>query len=269
MPAPADAPVLVLASGQRCGSTLIQRLLTSHKGLMIWGEHGGHLSSLLEMTDILKRWEQYVAAPARAEFEQGGHASWMANVLPGRDAVIAAARAYVLTLFGKPAAAMGRPRWGFKEVRFGFEEASAFRELFPALRVIHVTRDPRDVLVSLDSWERNEAIEWPREYTQLAVDNWARVNNSFQAAGPLDWVLSVRYEDLTAHRDAFVADVARLLDTKPRRFDMSVFERRIAGAGAGDRPQLRSFEELPEDLRALLGADEVRSAADAYRYPIA
>src|SRR5919206_3702635 len=77
-----EAPILVLGSGQRCGSTLVQRLLTSHPDIMIWGEHGGHLRDLLAMTDVLVRWDEYVSAPAREAFERGGHSSWMANLLP-------------------------------------------------------------------------------------------------------------------------------------------------------------------------------------------
>src|SRR5439155_26469555 len=92
----ADAPILVLGSGQRCGSTLIQRLLTSHRGVMIWGEHGGRLRELIKLTEILAGRDPYVSAPARQAFEAGGHATWMANVMPGPAPVAAAARAYLV-----------------------------------------------------------------------------------------------------------------------------------------------------------------------------
>src|SRR3954451_24043931 len=116
---PAEAPILVLGSGQRCGSTLVQRLLTSHEGILIWGEHGGHLRDLLTMHGTLRLWDEHVSASSRDAFEAGGYDSWMANLLPGPEPLRDAARAYMLALFAAPAAARDRPRWGFKEVRFG------------------------------------------------------------------------------------------------------------------------------------------------------
>src|SRR5438067_1533618 len=249
---PAEAPILVLASGQRCGSTLVQRLLTSHPGVLIWGEHGGHLRDLLKMTDILRQWDAGVSAPGREAFEAGGYQSWMANVLPGPEPVRDAARAWLLTFFGEPAAQRGRPRWGFKEVRFGMPEAWEFRKLFPKTVVIHVTRDPRDVLVSLDWWERGRGDAWTREYTEIAMRDWIAVNESFLEAREvgLDWFLSVRYEDVIADPDRFTEATARLVGTETRQFDRSVFETRIHDYENRER-ELREWEKLPRDLRAL------------------
>jgi hypothetical protein len=248
-----DAPILVLGSGQRCGSTLIQRLLNSHRGVTIWGEHGGHLRDLLAMHDVLKRWERHVSAPERERGE-----GWTANLLPGPERIDAAARAYVRTLFGP------RRRWGFKEVRFGFDVAGALHDLFPALTAIHVTRDPRRVLASLDGWERTEGMDWPRAYTELAIGHWVQVNRSFREAGSQGWVLTVRYEDMVADPPAFVERVAALIGTRPRRLDAAVFDRRISGSGT--RRDLRSFDDLPADLRALLDREDVRAEANALGY---
>lgn len=261
---PAEAPVLVLGSGQRCGSTLVQRLLTSHDGVMIWGEHGGHLKDLLAMHQVLMLWDEHVAEEGRRAYGEGGHDSWMANVLPGRQPLLDAARAYLLTLFHAPAATQGRPRWGFKEVRFGFAEAAALRELFPGLVVVHLTRDPRDVLISLDVWER-ELDGWPREYTELAVAHWTDVTRSFLEAGEQPWVLSRRYEEVIARPARFTEEVARLLQTDPGRFDASVFGRKIHGATNHER-KLQRYSKLPKDLRALLDAPPVREVARAAGY---
>src|SRR5437588_10924263 len=79
------SPILVFASGQRCGSTLVQRLLTSHPEVMIWGEHGGHLRQLFAMTEVMRAWDAGEGEHGRAAFEHGGPQSWMASVLPGQQ----------------------------------------------------------------------------------------------------------------------------------------------------------------------------------------
>src|SRR5205823_4141211 len=147
----------------------------------------------------------------------------------------------------------GRPRWGFKEVRFGLDEASGIRELFPEARVVHITRDPRDVLVSLDWWER-EHDWWTREFTQIAMRDWLGVNESFLPVRETegDWVLSVRYEDVVAGPDAFTAALARLIGSEAERFDRSVFGARIHDYADTER-DLRRWRKLPRDLRELVG----------------
>jgi hypothetical protein len=259
-------PILVLGSGQRCGSTLVQRLLSSHPEVLIWGEHGGHLREILRVVDVMRAWDQGLAPPAREAFEHGGHQSWMANLLPGPEAVVGATRAFVRTLFAAPAASLGRPRWGFKEVRFGLEEATALRTLFPDLRVVHITRDPRAMLSSLDAWERQRGW-WRREFTEQAVRDWVRINESvLDGDGAPGWVESWRYEDVLADPDRFSHAVARLLDLEPAHLDRTVFDRRISGYQEGDRPDPRPFAELPRDLRALIDDDRIRRVGAAYGY---
>jgi sulfotransferase family protein len=259
-------PILVLGSGQRCGSTLIQRLLSSHPDVMIWGEHGGHLRQILEASRTIRQWDEGVSQRAREDFEARGHQSWMATLLPEPAVVGDAARAYMRTLFAAPAAARGRSRWGFKEVRFGLEEAEAVRELFASTRVLHVTRDPRDVLRSLEVWERT-GTEWQPAWTANTMADWTRINRSFLDAGrDLDWVRSWRYEDIVASPDEFVDGLSRLLDLDPAALDRRVFDVRVSTYGTqGEAP--RAWEELPGRLRALIDAP-LREVAAAYGYAV-
>jgi hypothetical protein len=265
---PSTAPILVLASGQRCGSTLIQRLLSSHPEVLVWGENGGHLREVLQGSRMLQEWDEGVAGRARDVYEEGGHDSWMANLLPPADTVADAARAYLETLFASPAAAQGRPRWGFKEVRFTRDDAEAIRQLHPQTRVVHITRDPRKVLVSLAAWEDQQAW-WRRSFTERAVARWREVNESFLPVREgTDWVSSWRLEDVVADPDRFTDDVAGFLGLDPAAFDRSVFERRVHGYPGGKRGALQSFDELAFDLRALLDEPELRSVASAYDYDL-
>jgi Sulfotransferase family len=266
-PATGPSPVLVLGSGQRCGSTLVQRLLSSHPQVLIWGEQGGRLMEVLAASRMLRAWNEGVGDPAREAFAEGGHQAWIANLLPEPATVDDAARSYVETLLVAPAAAEGAPIWGFKEVRMGLEEAEWVRELFPDTRAVHVTRDPRDVLASLEWWERTDP-SWLPEYTRMALDYWVTINESFvDATEALPWVESWRYEDILAESERFLIAVAGLVELDPSDLDPSVFTRRISSY-TGDHREPSSFEDLPAKTRKLLKGDRLRAMASRYGYSL-
>jgi Sulfotransferase family len=262
-------PILVLASGQRCGSTLIQRLLTSHPDILVWGEHGGQVRDVLEASRSMRVWDDGVRGSVlREEFGEDGHQGWIANLLPGPDAFADASRAYLEALFAAPAAAQGRSRWGFKEVRFGLDEATLIRDLYPDTRVVHVTRDPRKVLISLDSWERGQGF-WQRAFTEETMRRWRDVNAGFLAERDgSDWVASWRFEDVVADPGRFTEETAAFLGVDRSDLDESVFDRPLHGYPKDPRKELRPFDELEPDLRALLDDDELRRVATAYGYEL-
>lgn len=146
------APLLVLGAGQRCGSTLVQRLLCSHPRVRIWGEHVGQLRQLLTAGNRLRLWSETNGMAGRNELVTNGYQGFIANVTPERGDIDRACVSFIETLFADPARAAGRPIWGFKEVRYGLPDVLLLRELFPQLRAVAVVRDPRDVLRSLDEW---------------------------------------------------------------------------------------------------------------------
>ena len=263
------APLLVLAAGQRCGSTLIQRLLSSHPEVLIWGEHGGQLSQVLAAGDRLREWTSGDGRLARLGYARSRHQSFMANLTPEADHIDQAVRAFLTALFAEPAAGAGRPVWGFKEVRYGLAEAAAVHRLFPGCRVIHIVRDPRDVLRSLDVWERAGG-SWGRADTAVAIGDWTRVGASFWPAdGDLpDWVLRLRYEDLIADQAGWTARIGDHCGLDTELFDSAVFDKRIHADGLRGfaHREIRDWAELPEQLRSLLDTEQARLVADAAGY---
>ena len=265
-------PLLVLAAGQRCGSTLVQRFLCSHPRVMIWGEHGGQLRPILAAAERLRIWTDQDATYARDELAAWGYQGFIANLTPECPWIDDACRAFVETLFAKPALELGRPIWGFKEVRYTLSHALLLRALYPGLRVIHIVRDPRDVLRSLEDWEHHP--NWTRRNTEGALRYWLAVANSFIGgnADPIvrSFVLRVRYEDLIADTRRWSAAIADHCALDAQSLDHRVFDKWVhspGGYGPLDR-NLLDWSALPASLRALADDEELHMVASAYGYDL-
>ena len=266
-----NSPVLVLAAGQRCGSTLVQRLLSSHPDVLIWGEHAGQLRTILAGVSHMKVWSDEDGQEARAAFEDGGYQSFMANLIPESEWIDEALRQFLQTLFADRAAARGKSVWGLKEVRYGLSEARALQRLFPDAVVVHLVRDPRDILCSLDLWERQYKW-WSRRDTELAMRDWYRVADSFlhctREMSPA--VLRLRYEDLTADPATAIEMIGAHTSLDPAKLDADVFARKIHLTGPdGERPRSTTeWSSLSPSLRALLDDDDTRVVAAACGYEL-
>src|SRR5215468_7019722 len=98
---PTNAPIFILATGHRCGSTLIQRLLNSHRDILIWGEQRGHLNQFLpEYRALLRFCDQQ--KPLRNVYLTKGYDHFLANLMPSDEQVRDAAVAYLKGLFEIP-----------------------------------------------------------------------------------------------------------------------------------------------------------------------
>jgi hypothetical protein len=265
-------PLLVLAAGQRCGSTLLQRLLCSHPQVMIWGEHDGQLSAILAAVERLRFWTDHDAVAARDELAASGYQGFIADLTPERSYIDDACRAFIESLFARPAFELARPIWGFKEVRYGLSDALLLQGLFPRLRVIQIVRDPREVLRSLADWEGHP--RWTRRNTEEALGYWLRVADSFigSDADPFlrSFILTVRYEDLIADTRRWSVAIAHHCELDEKSFDHAVFEKRVhtdVSYGAPGR-ELRRWPDLPASLRSLLDDEEIRRVAFAYGYDL-
>lgn len=201
-----------------------------------------------------------------------GYQGFIANLTPERSHVDEACRAFIETFFAKPALALGRPIWGFKEVRYGLHDALLLQGLFPRLRVIHIVRDPRDVLRSLDNWEGHPG--WTRRNTEEALQYWLQVSGSFiGSAADCDLrtsILIIRYEDLIADTHGWSAAIANHCGLDAESFDHTVFDNRVhtdLSYGETDR-ELRQWSELPASLRSLVDDQEIQKVASAYGYDL-
>jgi len=260
---PSDAPIFILASGQRCGSTLLLRLVNSYADALLWGEHHGALNAFLTLHEDLQEWESRFAGNRRA-YLLGRRDEFLPNMVPEASEIRTAAKAYLVNLFALPAAKLGKPVWGFKEVRYGAKVALFLQDLFPDCRIIHLTRDLADCFISMKRWEIADDL-WDRKLTERAVWDWVRVNSSLrEVADRLTNLWSIRYEDMVEDPGGFVDELAAFLGVDASAFDTSVFDHRLHGQSPrspDDRPVTLDAEAV-----AFLSDPAILDAAREYGY---
>lgn len=266
---PSHAPVFLLASGQRCGSTLVQRLLNSHPDVLIWGEQHGYLNGFLREYRALLEWETEYSGH-RDTYVRHGYDVFAANMVPSDVEIRFAAAEHIKALFGTAAASLGKSRWGFKEVRYDAAVARFLQRCFPSSCVVHLTRDIVDCFISLKHWE-NAPGPWNRRWTESFVNEWVRINASFiDTTDTLPHVMSIRYEDMLEQPRVFGERLASFIDVNVQMLDLTVFDRRIfreGPPGLDDRPVIQRCD-LDDEERRLLLSRRVVDVAEAYGYAV-
>ncbi len=238
---------------------MLQRLISSHPEAFIWGEHEGHLRQILEGVGRLVEHTEWLGDVAREEFATQGYQGFMANLLPPPIVMSDAFGVFMARIFRKP----GTRVWGFKEVRYDQEFCVWLQKFLPGTRVVFVVRDPRDVLCSLDEWER--AGWWESFRTVDALEHWKRIAASFLETTSVP-VLTFRYEDFVQDPEGTVERLGEFASLDPRGFDLSVFGVKVHNLGASWERELRKFDDLPPRMHALLEDEGLRTTAKAYDY---
>jgi hypothetical protein len=209
MPAVEAATPLFVLGGHRGGTTLVQRILNSYDGIIIWGEHEGALTPIAhayfrgaQSSNLFLNVRDPATSDPRTDWQ-----AWMGAV--SSEGWDTAFRHLVQSLFQAPASA-GLLAWGFKEIRYGATAGDRALDLlvrlFPEARVAFVVRNPFNMLASATARPGG-----PRSLQQITLV-CLRIATRFRTF--LDWHRSGRmrsywivYEELITAR----GDVHRLL----------------------------------------------------------
>jgi hypothetical protein len=275
---PDVGPIFIFGSGQRCGSTLLQRFLCTHPDIMIWGEHDGVLTNIFAQFARLHEWNNLFGHHFDKYLDSGVVQNFVANMNPRDEVVTTTQQELIRNYWQKPAAELGKSVWGFKEVLYTADIALTLKELFPNSKVIHITRHPFKCFTSLLHEERLKPGEtyvplkeiWTRNRTIEALNTWVEVNKSFlQTAGlEEDWVYSLTYERFLKHKENMIDELSDWLGLNPNDFDMRVFDYKIytdRHHQDDDRPEIE-WSDLSAEEYTLLTSDGVREIAAAYGY---
>jgi hypothetical protein len=236
--------VFVLAVGWRTGSTLVQRVLSTDRRLLLWGEPFGRLALIPRMaeamTAITPSWPRESRYFLQDDRSVDLVTDWIANLFPEPGSLRDGLRSFVRRWLGDPARARGYARWGAKDVRLGGGEAVLLHWLFPSARFVVPVRDPVDAYRSakpVTLWQR-----WPdqpvdgvrsfaRHWNDLAT-SWEHVPAGFPST-------IVRFEDVVARAVDFAAVGRELgLQLDPEE----ALSLRIGGPNRPESPRVNAVE---------------------------
>lgn len=243
---PAESPVFVLSAGWRSGSTLLQRLVMSTDGVLIWGEPYDHCCYVQRLAETLQAlgvdWppDRFFLS-VREETGITDHASeWIANLYPDLTDLHGSHRAFFNRLFADPAKARAYQRWGLKEVRLSAEHAVYLKWLYPSAKFLFLIRNPYAAYRSYRIF-RNWYDRWPVTPILTPGDfgrHWARIAASFvEKHAELDARL-IRFEDLVGGQ----TDIGELSTYLDLDLDAEVLRRRVTGRGEVKPPDVPMIE---------------------------
>jgi hypothetical protein len=263
-----DTPIFIFASGQRCGSTLLQRYLCSHPNILIWGEHDGVLNKIFNGFDRLLEWEGMFRHQYKTFLAQGIN-NFIPNMNPHHVLLRRAQIEMIRNLWQVPAMGLGRAVWGFKEVLYDAQMASYLHDLFPQMKLIYLTRNIFECFISLKHEEYIPPTDqphvpltqvWTRERTKEFISDWVRINRSFQETPPpAEWCMPITYEALTNEPQAVSRRITDWLGFPHDAFDMDVFQHKIytdRHNGPDPRPVIQRKDLSAEEV-ALVTTDDI------------
>ena len=244
-------PIFLMASSWRSGSTLLQRMMMAGcDQLLMWGEpfdRSNIFESLRnQLRPFTREWppDKYFFDHTRSSL----HEEWIANLYPDVECLRKAHINFLLTLFCEPAKAVGRQRWGVKEVRLGVDDAAYLKWLFPEAKFVFLCRNPLAAYASYrrfgkwySYWPDSKVVtptQFGRHWRTLTADFMARHRD-------VDGVF-IKYEDLRS--SSAVAEINAYLG-----FDLVLADelRRLDGKSDAPRP---TAADLPFVEKALLKA---------------
>ena len=192
-------PIFIFSGGWRSGSTMVQRLICSDPGVLVWGEPFGDHVPIPRMASMFYGMDSNVLHRTAAidNFEGALHEQWIANLNPGIGELRLAHRATIDQLLGTTAEQRGFHRWGAKWVRLTADHAAYLRWLYPHAKLVFLVRH---VLSSYRSYKKKKWYTVKPEFMTRGVakfaSHWSILTASFMKhANTLNAKL-VRYEDL-------------------------------------------------------------------------
>ncbi|WP_020178924.1 sulfotransferase [Methylopila sp. M107] len=227
-------PIPFIVGHARSGTTLLRLLLDAHSKLAIPPET--HLCALFAkpyaLAQLTEEIRKDILRTLRASPRWG---DWQIEVAELTEALSAvkdgAPVGEALSCFWQVyASKLGKPRWGDKTPDH-LRCAGAIATIFPRAKIVHLVRDPRDVVSSMSEiWFARG-----RSVVDLA-SNWA---NQLAAFTELEMtmrarVVTIRYEELVREPEATIKHICQFLELDFEPGQLRYFEgtaKRLAEIG--------------------------------------
>ena len=194
----AKSPVFILGMF-RSGSTLVERILAAHSGVV----SGGELALLPKLARDITGYPETAAAADEATL-----AGWRAAYLDG-----------IRTVRGQTGLVTDKRPDNFLHV-------GLIKRLFPTARIIHTVRDPRDVCLSNWFLHLDPSMAWAMDLEDAA--HWLKAHDRLTAHWKALWpdILTVCYDDLVAD---FETQARRIVDHCGLDWEPGVLDFHAAG----------------------------------------
>ncbi|MGE3510370.1 MAG: sulfotransferase [Vicinamibacterales bacterium] len=239
-------PIFVLSAGWRSGSTLVQRLLVSKAGALIWGEpftmadYIGRLADSLCMFSEESPPPQFFLSFHDVENVAAIQEKWIAHLYPEPVHLRDAHRAFFLALLAAPAAERGFPRWGLKDCKYGIDHALYLKWLFPKARFFFVYRNPYHAWRSFRLF--GGYTRWPDQPVFTARqfgEMWASLVQGFLARHADVDGMPIKFEDLVAGK----VSVEMVSTFAGVECDAGVLSQNVSGRGKRELVPLPRLEK--------------------------
>jgi len=273
-----SAPFFIVGAS-RSGTTLLRLMLNAHSRLAVPDEmkYFRHIEGQYDLTawktplstgDRRALVRRYLAA--RGDVFPGTSADLETVALADSDRTLRGPYRALLTHWAQ---SRGKERWGEKTPHNIFY-VDVLADMFPEAQFIHVVRDPRAVVQSMN------ASSYYSDETIFNALNWRKSIRDgkalFQAHLRPEQHLTVRYEDLVRHPESTVRSVCRFLDEpfEPRmlRFyetadrDMAHEIRTPSIKGPVNQEGLRKWRERLSPVDVSIVERLCRTEMDAFGY---
>lgn len=208
-----QSPVFLLSSSWRAGSTALQRLVTSSRDVLVWGEPYRDCNYVQTLSESLRSFTERQPNDKELSLAQGGldlSQEWIATMSPLPADLKRAHIAFMETMYAQPAAALGYPRWGIKEVRLDLGHAAYLRWLFPQARFVFLYRDLYQAYRSYRVFPTWYA-RWPHEPVLSARDfglHWQRLTDEFVREAEAFGGYLLAYESLRSRPEEVAAELS-------------------------------------------------------------
>jgi hypothetical protein len=200
-----EAPIFLLSTGWRTGSTLLQRILVTDPRLLLWGEPLGEMTVVSRIAEMMSHFISSTNLQLWKNQEDSILAalstSWVANLYPSSNDFRLALRSLFDQWLGEPARQRGFSRWGFKEVRLGGTEASLLRWLYPNAKFVLISRHPYDCYRSMADSHWDQIVYYrhpdvPVDSAASFAQHWNRLAVSWSELPPEFPSFHIKYEEL-------------------------------------------------------------------------
>ena len=199
--------LIFLTGAARSGTTYLQKLLASHPQVKTGPE--SHLFSLY-IDPLLKAWQYQVDAAIKDTRSGLGMPSYM-----DEEQYFASLDIFLSQLLQPMLEQLQENERFLEKSPSHVNSLPAIHKLLPQAKIIHIIRDPRDVVASVLAASRSWGKNWAVDSAKIAAYTWCKQMNNVEAfAKTLDPSIffEIRYEDLTADPMKSLQEIGEFLE---------------------------------------------------------